>query len=1644
MSLKIFLITLTAIIKYVFTVDIGEIEITGIEPNSGPVYGETRVTVRLKNFDKNLIDDYDRPKCRFGSNQRIVNATYVACSPKPREVGAKEPTKAEKNNTCIICEISPPHQVDIVPFTVSLIGDFTDIKNSVQFRYYDEPIIDYVYPRYGPKDGGTFIEIYGKNFLNMDQNLRCGFGSRESKGFYVTNEYMICYSPPSDIVQKELPFSVSLNNQQNTKQNIDFVYFEFPQVFRLEPNKGPDTGGTVVHIRGQNFDPTYILSMSNHNDTFCKFGNLSLTNSEVISSTEMVCVSPPSYEEREVPVEITLNNREWTSDDVLFYYYHPPFIYSIEPRIGPVSGGTVVRIIGSNFENTGFVMCKFGSIYVKGEYMDQNELRCIAPPVEKPGYVNLFVAIRPDEFSSGLNTRYLYYDTPIIDRIEPMCGPEKGYTQITVYGKNFANTGSDYVKCVFDKNIKTNATVYSDTEIKCDSPSVLNGMGINEKNITQYDVEITLNDNDLNGPTQIFYYYKDTFTTSLDPIFGPRSGNTTVNITGLDFTQPGVCNVTLRVATYHIKPDIVEKGWMTFKTPQVNFTGATVVQIALNGRQFDKDNKVQNRDKENTFYYYKQPLIRNLSPRKGPTIGGTELTLFGIGFDDTFYEINNIEDRKIYYKFIDVNDQSIQYGDIYTTTVYDSHMINVVTPRVYQEGLKAFIYLSYNKNDENFRNANEKLIFTYYLLPNVTGLNPLYGPLKTENQNVEIYLDNYYCTDNCDAIYCRFKSKNNVFVQKGTYARPNTLNCIAPNVNIPDVYNVEVSFNGDDYTNNGYNYTFYDPYVIRVVPQMVSSKGGTKLDIYGFGFANSGENLKAQFGDPLNRLRCEGHSCIVQAEYVSSELIRAVTYPQRDVSEALNGESIGFKKFAVEASVYNNDFTVNNVTIFYYDEPEIINDIYSFPMNATDREIIANSLLQNLPANLDTVIIIPIDSSKINKYYEQFNEYANYTCKFTMEVEPYDYKITKGMITSFPLESELNNIYLCQSPIWEKAGKANVTISLNGYDYSETKYDILFTDPIKIHSIQPPCGPRKGNTKIRIIGSGFQHTPEYLFKFGVQNSVLMNETKVIKKYSGNELLESKKISSEFVLEEIELLSPEAPFRHQTLGGPDYLSYSKKSYFPLEDYVSKYFTNNFIHNNFEFYYYHQPYVQSISPHGSIVNGGTDVLVVGAWFDLQEEYGVKPYCKFGNKIVQGEFLSTVRIKCKAPQYDTPNVRVPFEVSLNGVDWTDSNLLFTFYNDYTKAKFERYEPTSGPDTGGTNIKIFGESFTSLLNPEEFLCRFNPLNKNLEPKKVPAGYKDFGNNQTAIICNTPGGWASGSVADIQITFDGQNFIDTGFDFYFYKIEYLNPSSGPTTGNGPIQVMGSGFQNSTKVKCMLNDIEMKPIDVYPDRILCPMTKSPFGLNFTGAVDFGVSLNGIDWKIFNNGFYYYVQPIISDIFPQYGPSKGNAIIKVFGDGFRSDFAGTNPGCRVGRHYGLGKVVNENEIDCTVSSMPLLPFNQTLNVTIALNNYSFVEEVSHLNFTPYGVSNIEPSSGPVQGNTRIEIRGAGFFEGSSIRCRFGVPGWYGYTEGVYVDYNRIICLSPPDFVLPQGGKYPFSVPFSVAFNEDEFSKFFYLF
>ncbi len=77
----------------------------------------------------------------------------------------------------------------------------------------------------------------------------------------------------------------------------------------------------------------------------------------------------------------------------------------------------------------------------------------------------------------------------------PTSGPDYGYTQLAVSGKNFVDLGNDLALCVFNKTHFTNATVMSDTLILCDTPSLLDNQGyssINDDVLTYYDVDVSI------------------------------------------------------------------------------------------------------------------------------------------------------------------------------------------------------------------------------------------------------------------------------------------------------------------------------------------------------------------------------------------------------------------------------------------------------------------------------------------------------------------------------------------------------------------------------------------------------------------------------------------------------------------------------------------------------------------------------------------------------------------------------------------------------------------------------------------------------------------------------------------------------------------------------------------------------------------------------------------------------------------------------------------------------------------------------------------------------------------------------------------------------------------------------------------------
>lgn len=98
--------------------------------------------------------------------------------------------------------------------------------------------------------------------------------------------------------------------------------------------------------------------------------------------------------------------------------------------------------------------------------------------MSNPGFVDLEISLYPGLYSSPV--QYLYYKNPIIASIAPVSGPESGFTQLTIQGENFVDLGHNSALCVFNKTHYTNATVISNTQIICDTPSIFNKQGYAE------------------------------------------------------------------------------------------------------------------------------------------------------------------------------------------------------------------------------------------------------------------------------------------------------------------------------------------------------------------------------------------------------------------------------------------------------------------------------------------------------------------------------------------------------------------------------------------------------------------------------------------------------------------------------------------------------------------------------------------------------------------------------------------------------------------------------------------------------------------------------------------------------------------------------------------------------------------------------------------------------------------------------------------------------------------------------------------------------------------------------------------------------------------------------------------------------------
>ena len=90
---------------------------------------------------------------------------------------------------------------------------------------------------------------------------------------------------------------------------------------------------------------------------------------------------------------------------------------------------------------------------------------------------------------------------------------------------------------------------------------------------------------------------------------------------------------------------------------------------------------------------------------------------------------------------------------------------------------------------------------------------------------------------------------------KATFVDKTMVRCKVPQYTKPDVLFVELTMNGESYTNDNKTFGFFDPFVLDADPKLLATDGTTNLQVKGLGFVNSGET-KVLFSNRTTPLNC--------------------------------------------------------------------------------------------------------------------------------------------------------------------------------------------------------------------------------------------------------------------------------------------------------------------------------------------------------------------------------------------------------------------------------------------------------------------------------------------------------------------------------------------------------------------------------------------------------------------------------------------------------------------------------------------------------------------------------------------------------------------------------------------------------------------
>jgi hypothetical protein len=426
------------------------------------------------------------------------------------------------------------------------------------------------------------------------------------------------------------------------------------------------------------------------------------------------------------------------------------------------------------------------------------------------------------------------------------------------------------------------------------------------------------------------------------------------------------------------------------------------------------------------------------------------------------------------------------------------------------------------------------------------------------------------------------------------------------------------------------------------------------------------------------------------------------------------------------------------------------------------------------------------------------------------------------------------------------------------------------------------------------------------------------------------------------------------------------------------------------------------VQGVVPSRGSVTGGDEVIVTGNGF-VTEDGVVEAWFGDGEAEVL-EVLNNDRVRVRTP----PSVlagRVDVRVAnLNGeVVASDA---FTYFD---TVRIDTVTPGTSPAAGGVDFVVRGAglvdgSVLTVGGRAAIDVRSDPSGEVLRARTPP---NDVGPRDVRVI-NVNG---TAALAGAIVYVEG------------LSVTRVSPSGGPIAGGNAVTIAGEGFAPDAQVRFGRTDAgDVRLLNARNLSAVAPPGR-------LGPTNVCVSQGGEE-RCLVNAYHYFDEaieaPHVLGVSPARGPSSGGIEAEVVGGGFAPDArvlfgdAEAQVLDRVDVHR--IRVVVPAHVAGTVD----VRVDSTVAVATLVGGFAY--------FRALTCEAPSPSSGPVEGGTRITLSGSGFTGG--VRVRVGAL----LAETTVIDENTLSAVTPPGSVGPvdvvvDNGEATCKVPRGFVYLDD---------